>query len=785
MVLNRTLESRPLPRVLAAALVLFLLLLFALESRADAAAPTYRGASDDGAYVFFESDDPLVPGDNDNKRDVYVRSFDPAAGAGGAHVTREVSVGPTGGNDAYPASFADVSSDGKLVFFSTDEALVAADKDRRADIYLREIGGSTKLVSAGATACLPGCGNGSFDVGFARMNATGTRVLFLTAERLAPAADTDNSVDVYLRETGLETVLVSAGAANCAPACGNGATSTSLGGLSADGGTAFVSTTEPLSAVDTDAALDVYARSLPAGPTTLVSVGDPACAPCGSGTAASIYVASSADGGRVTFVTTERLVPGDDDGSNDVYQRHAGSTTLVSAGTETKPASFAATSEDGTRVFYTTVEPVIPAADKNAATDVYLWQGGSPQLITSGACCASDFEAITPDGADVFFATSQKLIGGDTDSNPDVYRQAVSGGSPVLVSAGAASCSPCGNAEVPARFNAVAAGSDRVFFTTKEPLASQDFDPDDDIYARDIAAGATTLWTPPPGLCPVAACHAVFLGASENGQHMIFQTEERLVSEDVDAEADIYERAFDSETNGEVTRLVTTGNSSDLALGPPPPLLQQTSPSSPGATTEPRIIGQADPGSLIKIYPNSGCFGEPAATGTAEGLASPGILVKVAAGTTGAFWATAEAEGFTSLCSNPITYTQQDGATLPSPGGGGSSPPASVTPAGSKGSSSVKRHDGIPYVKPLTRITFGPAAKTRSRRPIFRFTDATGQPGTRFQCRVDRGRWGKCGSPFRLKSLRHGRHVFRVKAVNAVGVWGDKPVSRSFKVVAG
>jgi hypothetical protein len=769
-----------------------LLVLLIAAATAGAAPPTYKGSSSDGGYLYFESDEQLVPGDTDGKRDLYLRSFDETVGEEGAYVTRHVSVGPTGGNDSHDASFAQVSEDGKLAFFTTAEALVAADKDRRVDVYAREQGGGTKLVSAGATACLPGCGSGSVDAGFVRATQAGDKVLFLTTERLDPQADTDSALDFYLRDlTGSgETRLVSAGETACLPACGNGEVGASFAGLAADGGTAFFSTTESLSAADSDAALDVYVRALPAGPTALASLGDPGCAPCGNGSPASIFVSGSADGSRVTFVTTEGLVPGDVDGANDVYQRQGGATILVSAGTEGKPASFAAASADGTRVFYTTAEPVL-GADTNAATDVYMWEGGAPELISSGTCCGSSFEAATPEGAEVFFTRAEKLVGEDTDGSPDVYAQAVAGGAPVLVSVGAASCSPCGNGELPARFNHVTPDGDRVFFTTKEVLAPQDFDDDDDIYARDLTAGTTTLWTPPPGLCPAVDCHAIFLDASESGEHMIFQTEERLDADDVDSEADIYERAFDPEIGSEVTRLVSTGNSSDLDLGPEPPLLQGTSPGSPGPATDPKILGQAEPGSLIKIYPNSGCFGEPVATGTAEELVAPGIGVTVGKGATGTFWATAEADGFTSLCSNPVAYTQQDTVTPPPTGGEEGLPPGDGPGPGSGGGAGagdkdpVKMHDGVPYVKPLTRITFGPAAKTRRRRPVFRFTDATGQPGTRFRCKVDRGRWAKCGSPFRLKRLGPGRHVFRVKAVNAVGTWEERPVSRSFKVVKG
>jgi len=755
-------------------------LAFGASATATAAPPTFKGASADGAYLFFESEVQLVPGDTDSKRDVFVRSFDETVGDEGAYVTREVSVGPTGGNDFYPAVFERASVDGKRVFFSTDEPLVTADQDRRSDVYVREIGGTTKLVSSGATACLPLCGNGNFDVGFAGASGDGTQVLIVTIEPLDPLADQDEAVDVYERDLSTSTTtLVSAGETTCLPGCGNGDLNATLRGVATNGGRAFFATAEQLADADDDTAIDIYARNLPNGPTTLVSVGDPACAPCGNNGSAAIFAGSSADGSRVFLATSEGLVSGEVDGANDIYMRHEGSTTLVTAGTEGKPASFGDTSIDGERVFFTTAESLV-GPDENEATDVYLWEGGAPQLLTSGTCCGSNFGAATPDGAAIVFSTIEQLAGEDLDGVADIYEQAVTGGPPQLASRGSIG----GNGTSPARFNRVSADGERVFFTTDEALHASDFDDDDDIYSRDLSGEETKLWTPPPGLCPTASCDAILVETSADGLHAVFQTEERLVAEDVDSEADIYERAYDVEAEAEVTRLVSTGNSSTLDLGPAPPVLTGTSPGSPGVSTEPMVQGTAESGSLIKIYPTSNCSGETVAAGTVEDLEATGLPVAVAKGTTKTFWATAESEGFTSLCSNPVSYTQQDSSTEPPAGDAdGASGGATGSTDGSKKPS--KGQDGISYATPLTKITYGPAAKTRKRRPVFRFADMTEQPGTKFRCRVDRGRWTGCSSPLRLKRLSLGRHVFRVKGVNAVGAWDARAASRSFKVVAG
>ena len=138
-------------------------------------------------------------------------------------MTREVSLGPAGGNDAYNALFEKASADGNLVFFSTEESMVEADTDHRSDVYMRNmVTGTTTLVSVGESACAPACGNGPVDAGFAGASADGNKAFFVSEEGLA-AADTDNSVDVYVRDLAGETTkLVSAGGASCAPACGNG-----------------------------------------------------------------------------------------------------------------------------------------------------------------------------------------------------------------------------------------------------------------------------------------------------------------------------------------------------------------------------------------------------------------------------------------------------------------------------------------------------------------------------------------------------------------------------------
>ena len=236
-----------------------------------------------------------------------------------------------------------------------------------------------------------------------------------------------------------------------------------------------------------------------------------------------------------------------------------------------------------------------------------------------------------------------------------------------------------------------------------------------------------------------------------------------------------------------MTRLVSQGNDPNLELGPEPPTLTGTNPASPGESTTPRVLGEAAGGSSVKLYTSEDCSGEPVATGTAAELLSPGLTVSVAPNSLSTFRATAEAEGFVSACSQPVAYVQAPAG----PGGG----------EGSEVEDVVENHEGpfIPkpisvetpppprpqqtYLTPRTRITFAPASKTRSRNPVFRFVDATGQAGTSFKCKVDRKAWRACSSPLRLKKLSRGKHVLAIEGVNGAGAVEPAPVKRRFEVV--
>jgi len=85
-------------------------------------------------------------------------------------------------------------------------------------------------------------------------------------------------------------------------------------------------------------------------------------------------------------------------------------------------------SDDGRRVFFNSEDDLLPA-DTNGLSDVYLWEEGRLQLITSGKSSDdSYFFGATPSGDDVFFYTREALVGQDYGDAYDIYTAKVGGG---------------------------------------------------------------------------------------------------------------------------------------------------------------------------------------------------------------------------------------------------------------------------------------------------------------------------------------------------------------------
>ncbi len=474
------------------------------------------GARDANKRVYLSTAEPLTSGDTDASIDLYSRT--------GGNTTL-LSTGTGGGNGAAAANFGRAVQAGTKVIFQTDESLAASDTDSALDVYVHD-GATTTLVSTGPG----GDANGSFDSYYAGASSDGSRVFFTTRGALV-GADTDTSLDVYERASAT-TTLISTG-----PNGGNGDKHADLAGLSEDGTKAFIHTSEPLVASDTDIVQDVYQRA--GGTTTMLSIGPNG----GVGAPPATYSGSSLDGSKVFFRTAESLLASDTDAGPDVYERANATTTTIhsispSGGQSGAAATFVGASEDGSKVFVTSAEKLIAApVDRDSMNDVYMSSGGTLTQISAGGndviATNAYLTGTSADGTRVFIRSEEALVAGDTDNYQDIYEYSTASGTLTRLSLGPAG----GNGAAASFFGGASDDGTRVFLTTAEPLTTEDTDASADVYERHsgstylVSAGASG---------GNGAFDVSFHAVSPDGQRAIFRTSESLLTADSDATADVY-----------------------------------------------------------------------------------------------------------------------------------------------------------------------------------------------------------------------------------------------------
>jgi hypothetical protein len=493
----------------------------------------WGGVSDDGAHDFFRTQEQLVPADTDSSYDVYER-FNNA--------TTLVSAGQINGTGAFDAVFRGNSSDGTKVWFETREKLVSADTDNSIDVYERS-GGVTTLVSQGT-----GNFNTTTDSFFVGASRDGSKVFFSSYDSLT-AGDTDASHrDIYMRSGGT-TTLVSTG--------GNGPYGADFDGMTPDGSHVYFHTDEQLAPTDTDTTSDVYDANTGTGTVSQVSLG-----PAGTGGNSGqipVWQGSTPDGSHVYFQTIEQLASTDTDSYLDVYDRSGGTTTEVSlgqgsAGNGNYDASFQGASDDGSKVWFITREPMDPADTDSGCEDptgapilpcldIYQRSGGTTTWISTGpqesnGPFEASFGAASTDGSKVFFGIGEPLTSDDGDPDQvDVYER--SGGSTYLISKGTIN----GSGPYESILAGISSDGTRVFFETYESLVPEDNDGNwQDVYERyygDTSFGSTTLVSTGPA-SNNAPDFAVYFGQNLDGSKVFFLTDEHLVASDTDSSQDVY-----------------------------------------------------------------------------------------------------------------------------------------------------------------------------------------------------------------------------------------------------
>ena len=450
---------------------------------ADCQMRTCGWVSEDGSRTIFPFYEELTP--RAGRAQVYER-------AGG--VTKALVRYPADPPDPTYAAPLGISADGAHVFLWTNLALAPGDEDGNTSDVYDLFRGTQTLLSTGPLDDHSSYSSGPgapFMMNFAGASADGSRVFLLSLFAPVVPEDTDRCPDLYERFAG-QTALVSTGP-TATPAFPTGTCDlVGFGGLAADGSRVFFSSYDVLVPGD-EGGNDLYER---AGSTvTLLTTYPDADGGCVD---TPRFGDSSADGRTVLFSTNIRVVPEDQDRTDDVYRRNPdGSFALVSRGTEGPPvgggcAMFegdtpVAISADGAAAVFSTRFSLSPE-DRDSSADLYGVAGrGAPEIVTTGPTDPNTDSQqqrwpadVSDDATRVAFETDQALVAEDSDRRLDVYLR--SPGQTDLISTGPLA----DGGDRDSNLVGISGDGRTVAFVTTERMTGDDTDRASDIYVRQV-----------------------------------------------------------------------------------------------------------------------------------------------------------------------------------------------------------------------------------------------------------------------------------------------------------
>jgi Tol biopolymer transport system component len=373
--------------------------------------------SADGRYVAFVSDaDDLVLDDTNGTFDVFVH--DRFSGA-----TERVSVDSRGGQSNGSSLTPSISADGRFVaFFSQADNLVLGDSNAAGDVFVHDrLSGTTQRVS------VDGLGNqGNGETFYSpRISADGRFVAFFSAATNLVLGDSNNAADVFVHDrmtAGTERVSVDGSGSQ-----GNG--NSEGPAISADGRyVAFFSEAANLVPGDTNGAFDIFVHDRLTGTTERVSVDSRGRQSNGD----SLEEALSADGRYVAFSSAATdLVPGDTNGTTDVFVRDRVTSTTERVSADGHGAGSGGggptISADGRYVAFHSSAGLVPG-DTNGTDDVFVHDrvsGATARMSVKndgGQSTDRSFAAaLSADGRDVAFTSLGGLVRGDSNLSYDAF----------------------------------------------------------------------------------------------------------------------------------------------------------------------------------------------------------------------------------------------------------------------------------------------------------------------------------------------------------------------------
>lgn len=272
--------------------------------------------SADGRFVAFHSSaSNLVPGDTNDRRDVFVKVL-----STGAITRASTAADGTQGNSSsiYEPS---LSADGRFVAFGSYASnLVLGDTNGQSDIFVKDLTtGAITLASTAADGTKTNAGSSRLS-----LSGDGHYVAFVSSASNLVAGDTNGADDIFVKN-------LTTGAITRASTAADGTQANHIHyiylpfSLSADGRfVAFASDASNLVPGDTNGRSDIFVKDLTTGAITRAST----AADGTQGNYNSLLPSLSADGRFVAFTSdASNLVPGDTNNGGDIFLVELGSWT--------------------------------------------------------------------------------------------------------------------------------------------------------------------------------------------------------------------------------------------------------------------------------------------------------------------------------------------------------------------------------------------------------------------------------------------------------------------------
>jgi hypothetical protein len=370
-----------------------------------------------------------------------------------------------------PAVFQGASEDGSKVFFLTSQPLLNGDKDTKTDLYEVEIEGEGVHARIGKLVQVsrdPNAGQAADVQGVARVSEDGSHVYFVATGRLTKGSRGGGKIGVY---EGLDAEGVCLASLNpvekaeeakaeeqeakgeevtfgarCRPKTGDENLYVyERDVLHPNGHTSFVATLSPADGGDwsTEDARPVQAT--PDGRFLVFqSVADLTSDQEGRADAGQVFEYDAQTEGLVRVSQGEDGY--NDDGNTDIYSATIPVQNRAYSGPE-EHFRHLAVSEDGSRVFFSSADPLTPQALNGVcvlkeegicvsyANNIYEYRDGKISMISDGhdvlsveGSPATALIGTDESGRDVFLTTADRLTSENSDTLVNIYDAREGGG---------------------------------------------------------------------------------------------------------------------------------------------------------------------------------------------------------------------------------------------------------------------------------------------------------------------------------------------------------------------